>query len=86
MVRTYSCDACGFTNSDTALLLNHSCDVENNGGACEDYPCCGHEPGDCNGQRYGSDEAIKRSVERAFYDEDYAYAMEKQAEYDDFWR
>ncbi|MBG6106579.1 hypothetical protein [Frigoribacterium sp. CG_9.8] len=26
---------------------------------CEDYPCCGHEPGDCNGQLYGSDESIK---------------------------
>ena len=25
---------------------------------CEDYPCCGHERGDCNGLLYGSDEAI----------------------------
>lgn len=25
---------------------------------CEDYPCCGHEAGDCNGQKYGSDESI----------------------------
>lgn len=25
---------------------------------CEDYPCCGHELGDCEGQLYGSDEAI----------------------------
>lgn len=25
---------------------------------CEDYPCCGHESGDCNGQKYGSDESI----------------------------
>ena len=25
---------------------------------CEDFPCCGHEAGDCNGQKYGSDEAI----------------------------
>lgn len=25
---------------------------------CEDFPCCGHEMGDCNGQRYGSDESI----------------------------
>jgi len=28
-------------------------------GTCEDWPCCGHEAGDCNGQKYGSDEAIK---------------------------
>lgn len=27
--------------------------------ACEDYPCCGHEPGDCEGLRYGTDESIK---------------------------
>jgi hypothetical protein len=20
---------------------------------CEDYPCCGHEFGDCRGQKYG---------------------------------
>ena len=25
---------------------------------CEDFPCCGHEAGDCNGQKYGSDAAI----------------------------
>ena len=29
---------------------------------CEDYPCCGHEAGDCDGQKYGSDEAIKARV------------------------
>jgi len=26
---------------------------------CEDYPCCGHELGDCNGQKYGSDASIQ---------------------------
>jgi len=26
---------------------------------CEDFPCCGHEMGDCNGALYGSDESIK---------------------------
>ncbi len=30
--------------------------------ACEDYPCCGHEMGDCEGKLYGSDEAIKARV------------------------
>lgn len=25
---------------------------------CEDYPCCGHEMNDCQGQKYGSDESI----------------------------
>jgi hypothetical protein len=26
---------------------------------CEDFPCCGHEMGDCEGLKYGSDESIK---------------------------
>ena len=30
--------------------------------ACEDYPCCGHEWGDCDGTKYGSDESIKQAV------------------------
>jgi len=29
-------------------------------GFCEDFPCCGHEANDCFGQKYGSDEEIKR--------------------------
>lgn len=29
---------------------------------CEDYPCCGHEMGDCDGSLYGSDESIKARV------------------------
>ena len=41
---------------------------------CEDYPCCGHERGDCEGKLYGSDESIKASVyarrsDRDDYDE-----------------
>jgi len=31
---------------------------------CEDYPCCGHEMNDCEGQLYGSDEVIKRDMWR----------------------
>ena len=31
-------------------------------GYCEDFPCCGHEAGDCFGQKYGSDEEIKQRV------------------------
>lgn len=44
---------------------------------CEDFPCCGHEMGDCEGGLYGSDEAImERHMERlarddydSYYDE-----------------
>ena len=47
--------------------------------ACEDFPCCGHEMGDCEGHLYGSDEAIKARVIAKmrsenydpYYDEDY---------------
>ena len=31
-------------------------------GTCDDWPCCGHEAGDCNGGLYGTDEQIKQSV------------------------
>lgn len=60
--RTYSCE-CSFSTHDLVLLRNHSCDIQLQGGLCEDYPCCGHEQGDCNGELYGSDEAIKAEVE-----------------------
>jgi hypothetical protein len=40
--------------------------------ACEDYPCCGHEAGDCEGLKYGSDESIKARV-YAQLDDDYDY-------------
>ncbi|MCA1806263.1 MAG: hypothetical protein LC687_00060 [Actinobacteria bacterium] len=54
-----SCSSCGFSTADLHLLANHSCDIQSFGGRCEDFPCCGHEAGDCNGLLYGSDEAIK---------------------------
>lgn len=60
-----TCMECGLTTRDRALMEHHSCDVQTNGGRCEDYPACGHEAGDCNGLLYGSDEAIKdREYER----------------------
>ena len=59
---TATCTECGFTSEDIMLTRSHSCQVVENGGHCEDYPCCGHEWGDCNGLKYGSDEAIKAAV------------------------
>lgn len=55
----FTCTECGFSSSDEHLVKNHSCDVVEHGGYCEDFPACGHENGDCNGLLYGSDEAIK---------------------------
>lgn len=63
---TYRCSECGFSSSDKYLVERHSCDVQRNGGFCEDAPACGHEYGDCNGLLYGSDESIKASVEKAW--------------------
>ena len=41
---------------------------------CEDWPCCGHEMNDCNGQKYGSDESIKQSVyDRMDRDDDWMF-------------
>lgn len=54
-----TCPDCGFTSRDVGLLQSHSCDIQAQGGRCEDFPCCGHEAGDCNGLLYGSDAAIK---------------------------
>ena len=61
MTRTINarCEDCGFASTDVHLVLNHSCDIEEFGGRCEDYPCCGHEAGDCNGRLYGSSELIR---------------------------
>lgn len=57
-----ACTTCGFTSADLGLIAGHSCDVQDNGGHCEDYPACGHERGDCNGLLYGSDAAIQESA------------------------
>lgn len=81
-----TCSECGFScEDDPSLMEHHSCEIQLQGGRCEDYPCCGHEAGDCNGLRYGSDEKIKADVYRAFHDPEFAYQMERQAEYDDYW-
>lgn len=61
---TMRCDQCGFTTRDQPLMESHSCSVQENGGHCEDWPCCGHEFGDCNGLLYGSNESIKEQVQR----------------------
>lgn len=63
---TYKCDECGFYTHDEHLMRHHSCDIELQGGTCEDWPACGHEWGDCNGLKYGSDEAIKADAELHF--------------------
>ena len=59
----YVCEECEFNSTEEMAVDMHECNnSRNNGGACEDYPCCGHEAGDCNGNKYGSDESIKQAV------------------------
>ena len=41
---------------------------------CEDYPCCGHEAGDCDGSLYGTDaEIMEREYRRLADDPDDYY-------------
>lgn len=51
-------------NKPFQLIRDRNEDLPAFGGTrhCEDYPCCGHEWGDCDGSKYGSDEEIKRRV------------------------
>ena len=39
------CLSCGRRDTIAALAL-HDCQIEEQGGRCEDYPCCGHTDGD----------------------------------------
>ena len=48
---------------------------------CEDFPCCGHELGDCDGSLYGSDESIM-SDPHLLCDHNTGYC-EVEAQYDD---
>ena len=43
MTATASC--CGFSGTLAAIEL-HDCAVQESGGRCEDFPCCGHTDGD----------------------------------------
>lgn len=38
---TVTCDRCGYSGSIDRVRV-HSCYVQEQGGRCEDYPCCGH--------------------------------------------
>jgi hypothetical protein len=48
--RTYTCNDCHTTGS-LRWMETHDCqgvqDVNQFGGRCEDYPCCGHMDGEC---------------------------------------
>ncbi len=40
-----TCQDCQYAGTIAAVEL-HSCDIQDQGGRCEDYPCCGHTDGD----------------------------------------
>ena len=64
---------CLVTNADTLALkdlFNSRGQEEALPSHCEDFPCCGHEANDCNGQKYGSDASIKLQHERTMELED----------------
>lgn len=64
-----------WTNHEAAMEFHRNAFPEpeypQTSGSCEDFPCCGHEAGDCFGQLYGSDEDIKQSVYDRMYDDGY---------------
>lgn len=41
---TATANCCGFSGTLRAIEL-HDCQIHENGGRCEDYPCCGHTDG-----------------------------------------
>lgn len=45
MAMTVTCNDCGYSGSIDAVKV-HSCQIQEQGGRCEDYPCCGHTDGD----------------------------------------
>lgn len=42
---TVKCNECGYSGSIERVKL-HSCQIQQQGGRCEDFPCCGHTDGD----------------------------------------
>lgn len=46
---------------------------------CEDFPCCGHERGDCDGSKYGSDEQIKAAALARMSDPDFDPYYDEEA-------
>jgi hypothetical protein len=40
-----TCNTCSYSGSIGAVKV-HSCYVQEQGGRCEDFPCCGHTDGD----------------------------------------
>jgi hypothetical protein len=74
--KQFTCVACGTTGS-LEWMRDHPCDevqdVTRFGGRCEDYPCCGHLPGECMpSETFTKAYWEKRMAE----DEDYDYAEE----------
>ena len=56
--RRATCDDCGYSGTLAALEV-HSCYVQEQGGRCEDYPCCGHtDDNPCERQWYDEPDAF----------------------------
>ena len=55
-------------------------DLVTTSGYCEDYPCCGHEAGDCFGQKYGSDQSIKEAALERMRMEDEGYFFDDESD------
>lgn len=81
---TVTCNDCGFSGTLEAVSV-HSCYVQEQGGRCEDYPCCGHTDGDGCQTRPEHTSAYWSRMRERMGDEAFEYATEQQEAYDAQW-
>jgi hypothetical protein len=76
--RTFTCNECHTTGS-LRWMETHDCqgvqDVNQFGGRCEDYPCCGHLDGECAPQERFTKEYWQDRMSDPDYDPDHDYGM-----------
>jgi hypothetical protein len=74
--RTFTCNECHTTGS-LRWMETHDCqgvqDVNQFGGHCEDYPCCGHMLGECAPQESFTKEYWQDRMNDPDYDDTYNY-------------
>lgn len=63
------CPDCTYTDRNLHRFQAHTCTPPSSN-YCEDYPCCGHELGDCYGLKYGTDDDLRAHAEMVMRLED----------------
>lgn len=73
---TVTCNQCGYSGT-LARVQVHSCYVQESGGRCEDYPCCGHTDGDGCQTLPEHTSAYWSRLHEELGDEEYEYMCER---------